>query len=151
MTTEFSRVSVLGAGTMGAGIAQVCASAGSDVVLQDITEEFAANGMSRIRAFLQKGVEKGKVTEAQRDATLARIATATDRVDACREADLVIEAVPEDLALKNELFRELGEAVGSECILASNTSSLALHRVFEGVAGPGRCIGHAFLQPGAAA
>lgn len=143
----FPNVSVLGAGTMGAGIAQVCAQAGSTVVLQDVTAELAEAGMDRIRAFLQKGVGKGKVTEAQRDETLTRITTATDRAAACREASLVIEAVPEDLELKNGLFRELAGVVAAECVLASNTSSLALARVFDGVDRPGRCIGMHFFNP----
>jgi len=147
MTNTFSRVSVLGAGTMGAGIAQVCAQAGSAVVLQDITEEFAAKGLERIRAFLQKGIDRGKVTEAARDETLSRVTTATDRVEACREANLVIEAVPEDLKLKNDLFRELAGVVTSDCVLASNTSSLSLAKVFDGVAGPERCIGMHFFNP----
>jgi 3-hydroxybutyryl-CoA dehydrogenase len=147
MTNTFSKVSVLGAGTMGAGIAQVCAQAGSVVVLQDITEEFASQGLARIRAFLQKGIDRGKVTEAVRDETLARVSIATDRAEACREAQLVVEAVPEDLRLKNDLFRELAGVVASDCVLASNTSSLSLVKVFDDVAGPERCIGMHFFNP----
>ena len=147
MTSGFERVAVLGAGTMGAGIAQVCAQAGSTVVLQDITEEFAAKGMARIGAFLQKGVDRGKVTAEQREQALSRITTLTDRGEACRDAGLVVEAVPEQLDLKNGLFRELAGVVGGDCVLASNTSSLSLAKVFDGVAGPGRCIGMHFFNP----
>jgi len=150
MTTtdnKFPTVAVLGAGTMGAGIAQVCAQAGSRVVLQDITEEFVQKGLGRIREFLQKGVEKGKVSEAQRNEVLGRITTTTDRAAASRPASLVIEAVPEKLDLKNGLFRELSAVVSPTCVLASNTSSLSLAKVFAGVAGPARCIGMHFFNP----
>jgi len=145
--TQFHNVTVLGAGTMGAGIAQVCAQAGSSVVLQDITDDFVQKGLARIRDFLQKGVDKGKTTPAQRDEVLARITTTTDRAAAARGAQLVIEAVPEKLDLKNSLFRELGGVVTADCILASNTSSLSLAKVFAGVAKPERCIGMHFFNP----
>jgi len=144
---SFGKVAVLGAGTMGAGIAQVCAQAGSTVVLCDINDEFVQKGMQRIAAFLQKGVDKGKTTEEQRDATLARISTSTDRAAACKDVDLVVEAVPEKLELKNGIFRELGEVVSATCVLASNTSSLSLAKVFDGVNGPERCIGWHFFNP----
>lgn len=143
----YATVAVIGAGTMGAGIAQVCAMAGSSVVLQDVSEEFVAKGLARIRDFLQKGVDKGKTTAAQRDLVLSHITTTTDRVGACRVARLVIEAVPEKLELKNEIFRQLGEHVSAECVLASNTSSLSLAKVFAGVARPERCIGMHFFNP----
>jgi 3-hydroxybutyryl-CoA dehydrogenase len=145
--TQFAKVAVLGAGTMGAGIAQVCAQAGSQVVLQDITEEFVAKGLQRVAAFLQKGVDRGKVTEETRDQVLARITTTVDRVEAAREADLVVEAVPEKLELKNGLFRELAGIVSETCVLGSNTSSLSLVKVFDGVANPARCIGMHFFNP----
>src|SRR5690606_19475890 len=140
-------VAVLGAGTMGAGIAQVCAQAGSTVTLCDISEEFVQRGMQRIREFLQKGVDKGKTTEAQRDEVLARIAVSTDRAAACAGVGLVVEAVPEKLELKNGIFRELGAVVSADCVLASNTSSLSLQKVFDGVPGQQRCIGWHFFNP----
>jgi 3-hydroxybutyryl-CoA dehydrogenase len=125
----------------------VCAQAGSKVVLQDITEEFVQKGLGRIRDFLQKGVEKGKVKAEDRDAVLARITTTTDRKAACRDVALVIEAVPEKLELKNGLFRELADVVSPQCVLASNTSSLSLAKVFAGVRGQERCIGMHFFNP----
>ncbi len=143
----YSQVAVVGAGTMGAGIAQVCAQAGSSVVLQDVTDELVQRGLARIREFLDKGVDKGKVTPARRDEVLSRITTTTDRAGACRAAGLVIEAVPERLELKNALFRELGAVVAPACVLASNTSSLSLAKVFAGVDGPQRCIGMHFFNP----
>lgn len=146
-SVTFPKVAVLGAGTMGAGIAQVCAQAGSDVVLQDIKDEFVQKGLARVRDFLQKGVDKGKTTPEQRDAVLGRITTTTDRAAAARPVQLVIEAVPEQLDLKNGLFRELGTVVSRDCVLASNTSSLSLAKVFAGVVGPERCIGMHFFNP----
>jgi len=116
-------------------------------VLQDITDEFVAKGLQRVQAFLQKGVDRGKVTAEQRDDVLARITTTSDRGQACRDADLVVEAVPEKLELKNGLFRELGDVVGPTCVLASNTSSLSLAKVFAGVPLPERCIGMHFFNP----
>ncbi len=147
MSNTYGTVAVLGAGTMGAGIAQVCAQAGSSVVLQDITDEFVQKGLARIRDFLQKGVDKGKTTAQQRDDVLSRITTTTDRAGASRNAQMVIEAVPEKLELKNGLFRELAGVVAPTCVLASNTSSLSLAKVFAGVAGPERCIGMHFFNP----
>ncbi|MCA8976747.1 MAG: 3-hydroxyacyl-CoA dehydrogenase family protein [Planctomycetes bacterium] len=147
MTNRFDKVTVLGAGTMGAGIAQVCAQAGASVTLQDVTEAYAAAGRSRVETFLQKGVDKGKVTAEERTATLSRITIATDRVAACRGVDLVIEAVPEVLELKNGIFRELAAVVAPACVLASNTSSLSLAKVFDGVGHPERCIGMHFFNP----
>jgi 3-hydroxybutyryl-CoA dehydrogenase len=146
-TPTYSTVAVLGAGTMGAGIAQVCAQAGSRVLLQDLTDDFVQKGLGRIRDFLQKGVDKGKTTAEQRDAVLARIAVTTDRAAACRGADLVVEAVPEKLELKNGLFREVAGVVAPACVLASNTSSLSLAKVFSGVPGQERCIGMHFFNP----
>jgi 3-hydroxybutyryl-CoA dehydrogenase len=146
-TPTYSTVAVLGAGTMGAGIAQVCAQAGSRVLLQDLTDDFVQKGLGRIRDFLQKGVDKGKTAPEQRDAVLARIAVTTDRAAACRGADLVVEAVPEKLELKNGLFREVAGVVAPACVLASNTSSLSLAKVFSGVPGQERCIGMHFFNP----
>ena len=146
-TPTYSTVAVLGAGTMGAGIAQVCAQAGSKVLLQDLTDDFVQKGLGRIRDFLQKGVDKGKTAPEQRDAVLARIAVTTDRAAACRGADLVVEAVPEKLELKNGLFREVAGVVAPACVLASNTSSLSLAKVFSGVPGQERCIGMHFFNP----
>ncbi len=147
LSDVFHRVAVIGAGTMGAGIAQVCAQAGSSVVLQDVADDLVQKGLMRVRDFLQKGVDKGKTTPQQRDAVLTRITTTTDRRAAAQDAQLVIEAVPEKLELKNELFRELGAATSPACVLATNTSSLSLAKVFSGVAGQARCIGMHFFNP----
>ena len=106
MTNEpnFPRVAVLGAGTMGHGIAQVCAASGREVALYDVTPELAAKGLANIRASLDKAVELKKVDAAARDRTLAKIRASDDLADAVRGTSLVIEAVPEKLALKTEVF-----------------------------------------------
>ena len=144
---RFPVVAVLGAGTMGAGIAQVCAQAGARVLLQDLETGFVERGLARIRESLATGVQKQKLTQAQADAALARLSTTTDRRAAAKDADLVIEAVPEVLELKNSLFRELAAAGKPSCVLATNTSSLSLAKVFAGVSRPERCIGMHFFNP----
>ena len=144
---QFAKVTVLGAGTMGAGIAQVCAQAGSSVVLFDIQQDFVDRGMGTITGFLDKGVEKGKVSADTRTATLARIRTSLDLATAVADADLVVEAVPERLELKREVFGRVAAASRGDTVLATNTSSLALERIFEGIANPSRCIGMHFFNP----
>ncbi|MGA0870059.1 MAG: 3-hydroxyacyl-CoA dehydrogenase family protein [Planctomycetota bacterium] len=143
----FPRVAVLGAGTMGAGIAQVCAQAGSEVVLRDVQDEFVARGMGTIRGFLDKGVEKGKVSVDAREATLGRLTTTTDLAAAVAGADLVVEAVPERLDLKREVFAAVAAAAPATAVLATNTSSLSLAGIFEGIAEPARCVGMHFFNP----
>lgn len=144
---RFQTVAVLGAGTMGAGIAQVSAQAGSRVVLQDLKPEFVDKGLQRIRDSLAVGVQKQKLTQEQADATLSRITATTDRAAAARAADLVIEAVPEILDLKNSLFLELSSHAKPDCVLGTNTSSLSLQKVFAGVKHPERCIGMHYFNP----
>ncbi|MEQ1631383.1 MAG: 3-hydroxyacyl-CoA dehydrogenase family protein [Planctomycetota bacterium] len=144
---RFRTVAVLGAGTMGAGIAQVSAQAGSNVVLQDIETRFVDKGMQRIRDSLAVGVQKQKLTQAEADATLGRITTSIDRKGAVRSADLVIEAVPEILDLKQSLFAEISANSRPECVLATNTSSLSLQKVFAQATNPGRCIGMHYFNP----
>lgn len=145
--TQFENVAVLGAGTMGAGIAQVCAQAGCRVALYDISDEFIERGFGTIRGFLDKGVAKGKVTAGARDATLAQLRAEPDFAAAVGDADLVIEAVPEKIELKNDVFRRAAAAATESTVLATNTSSLSLQKVFDGVAAPGRCIGMHFFNP----
>ena len=144
---EFVTVTVLGAGTMGAGIAQVCAQAGAQVCLCDVSDEFLARGLGGIRAFLDKGIAKGKLSAEQAEATLARISVGTDKVASARSADLIIEAVPEDLELKRGVFAEIAAVVPATAVLASNTSSLSIARVFAGIDHQGRCLGTHFFNP----
>ena len=147
MSCSFETVTVIGAGTMGAGIAQVCAQAGAQVVLNDIGDEQVERGFATIRRFLDKGIEKGKVTPELREATLGRLRPATDLAESVRDAQLVIEAVPESVELKQSVFERAGAAVADDAVLATNTSSLSLAEVFAGVPGPQRCIGTHFFNP----
>jgi 3-hydroxybutyryl-CoA dehydrogenase len=144
---EIRVVGVLGAGTMGAGIAQVCAQAGCEVRLYDVSAEAARKGLARIEDFLGKGVQKGKVKAEDRDAALARIRPVTDVRAAARECDLAVEAAPEELELKRRLFRELAAAAPAGAILATNTSSLPITRIAEGSAAAPRIVGMHFFNP----
>jgi len=144
---EIRRVGVLGAGTMGAGIAQVCAQVGCDVALFDVDDDAVRAGRGRIEAFLQKGVDRGKVEPADKDATLARIRTTTDTADAVRGADLVVEAAPESLELKRRIFGDVAAAAPDHAILATNTSSLPISRIADGSDAADRIVGMHFFNP----
>lgn len=140
-------VCVLGAGTMGHGIAQVSAMGGHDVVLRDIDEDIVADGVEHIRSNLQGGVERGKVTEAERDATLARIEGTTDLAAAVADADLVVEAVPEDEDLKRQVLSEAAAHLTPDCVVASNTSSISVTGIASALDDPSRAIGLHFFNP----
>ena len=144
---EIGTIAVLGAGTMGHGIAQVCAAAGCQVALYDIDEGAVSRGLGRIRANLDKGVELGKVTPESRDAVLARIRATTSIADASARADLVIEAAPESLELKARIFAEVDGAAPGHALLATNTSSLSIERIARSVRDPARFLGLHFFNP----
>jgi 3-hydroxybutyryl-CoA dehydrogenase len=143
---DLKQVGVIGAGTMGHGIAQVSAQAGFNVVLYDVTKAAADAGLARIEKTLSVGVEKKKVTPEGRKAALSKIST-VDTLDALKGCQLVVEAVPEKLALKQELFRQLSTLCGSETILASNTSSLSLTEIAASASNPARVVGLHFFNP----
>ena len=140
-------VAVLGAGTMGAGIAQVAAASGMQVRLQDITLDHAARGLARIASALEGLVSKGKMEARTRSDLLARISPASDVGQAVTNADVVIEAAPEDLAIKRDLFGRASAAAPKGALLATNTSSLSIARIAEAVAGPDRFLGLHFFNP----
>ncbi len=139
-------IAVLGAGTMGHGIAQVAAAAGYEVVLRDISEDAVARGHQAIERNLAKGVQLGKVTEEDRDQTVARIRTTTEIQDIAR-ADLIIEAAPENLELKQNLLRESESLTNPESIFASNTSSLSIGEIARASARPEKVVGMHFFNP----
>jgi 3-hydroxybutyryl-CoA dehydrogenase len=141
-----STVGVIGAGTMGHGIAQVSAQAGYKTLLYDVKREFAEKGLSRIGDNLKVGVEKGKVTAEQRDAALGNLSI-TDKLADLAACDLVIEAAPEDIALKQRLFGELSALCREDAILASNTSSLSLTEIAASAKNPSRVVGMHFFNP----
>lgn len=140
------RVAVLGAGMMGAGIAYSCARAGIDVVLKDVTTEAAAKGKAYSEKLLAKAVARGRTTEADRDAVLARITPTGEAADLAG-CDAVIEAVFEDTALKHRVFQEIQDVVEPDALLCSNTSTLPITALAEGVARPADFIGLHFFSP----
>ena len=140
-------VGVVGAGTMGHGIAQVAAQAGYTVRLSDTLPGAAAKGFERIRKNLDGAVERGKATAAERDAALGRIAVSEDVAASARDADLVVEAIPEDLDLKRGLFALLDAAAPAGALLATNTSSLSVAAIAAATARPDRVLGMHFFNP----
>ena len=126
----FANVTVFGSGTMGSGIAQICSQAGSKVALFDIGQDLLDTGMGRLGAFLEKGVAKGKMAQDEADAVLARVTPTVDFDAAVAEADLVIEAIPERLDLKQKMFRDTAEKV-LEIVRATGTDDSTVDRVLE--------------------
>jgi 3-hydroxybutyryl-CoA dehydrogenase len=143
----FTRVAIIGAGTMGHGIAQVSAMAGMEVTLFDLDARGLNAGLARVQANLDKGVDRGKVSEEARESTLTRISGTTDLRAAVSEAELVIEAVPEKMALKQALFSEVDAMTTDGCVYGTNTSSLSIARIAEAVANPSQMIGLHFFNP----
>jgi 3-hydroxybutyryl-CoA dehydrogenase len=140
------RLGVLGAGTMGSGIAQVAALGGYRTLLYDAIPAAAEAGAQRVREALAKGAARGRWSEAEADAAAARLAPATDLAELAG-CVLAIEAAPEDLELKRELFAAAARACGSETVLATNTSSLRVAEIAVGVPGPERLVGMHFFNP----
>jgi 3-hydroxybutyryl-CoA dehydrogenase len=139
-------IGVVGAGTMGGGIAQVAARAGFDVVMRDISEEFLRRGVAAIERGLQRDVDKGRLREEERRAVVARIRTTTEIGD-LKDAGFVVEAITENLEAKRELFRALDEAVRGDAVLASNTSSISITKLGAATRRPDKVIGMHFMNP----
>jgi 3-hydroxybutyryl-CoA dehydrogenase len=139
-------IGVLGAGTMGHGIAQVAAVAGYEVIVRDLDDASVARGLQAIERNLAKGVQLGKVTEEDRDRARARITSSTDLED-LQAADLIIEAAPENLELKQSLLRDCEAVTASHCIWASNTSSLSISEIAGTAKRPESVIGMHFFNP----
>ena len=144
--SEIKRVGVLGCGLMGSGIAQVAAAAGYDTVVRDVSKELLDRGRAGIEKSLAKFVEKGKLDAAARDATLKRL-TFTPTVADLKGVDIVIEAITEDLGLKNALFKELDRLCGAATIFASNTSSLTIAEMAAATQRADRFVGLHFFNP----
>ncbi len=145
--TKNQQVTVLGAGTMGHGIAQVCAQAGYRVVMRDLNDDAIAKGMAGVGGSLDRIVQKGKMDAATRAAVLSSIRTTTDLVDAVKDADVVIEAIPERMELKLETFRVLDAHTKAGALLGTNTSSLSISDIGSAVRDPSRVIGLHFFNP----
>ena len=137
---------VIGAGTMGNGIAQVAARAGFDVVMRDVAQDFLARGMNAIEKSLQRDVDKERLRADEKAAIIDRIRTTTD-VGALSDAFIVVEAVTEDLAVKTEVFRALDQITKPSAILASNTSSISITKLGAVTNKPDKVIGMHFMNP----
>ncbi len=144
---RIAKAAVLGAGTMGHGIGQVLAAAGIQVALRDVDQAAADAGLARIRGNLDKGIARGKVTEDQRDQTLARLTATVDVAESVADADVVIEAAPEKLDLKVGIFREVEAAAPAHALLATNTSSLSIASIANQLDRPERLVGMHFFNP----
>ena len=143
---EIKKIGVVGAGTMGNGIAQVAAQIGCDVVMRDVSDDFVQKGLNQIDRFLSRSVEKGKLEAVERDAILGRIKGTTDMSE-LKDVDFVIEAVIEDLDLKKKVFKELDALCRPEVILASNTSSMSLTEIASATGRPEKVCGMHFFNP----
>jgi 3-hydroxybutyryl-CoA dehydrogenase len=139
-------IGVVGAGTMGNGIAQISARAGLSVVLHDVTDEFLDRGLSAIEKSLQRDVDKERLTLDEKRQIVSRIKRTTELTD-LRGVDFAVEAITEDLGVKADLFRRLDQTVGPEAILASNTSSISITKLAAVTSRPDRFIGMHFMNP----
>jgi len=144
---EVKTVAVIGAGTMGRGIAYAAAAGGYRTILEDVSASMLEQGLAYIRQSLDDGVARGKLTPPQKEQALAQLGSARSVEDACREADLVIEAVPEEMELKLEIFTLLDKFAKPGAIFASNTSSLSITEMAAITFRPEKCIGMHFFNP----
>jgi 3-hydroxybutyryl-CoA dehydrogenase len=146
MNMDLKKIGVMGCGAMGAGIAQVSAQAGYEVVVSEVNDEALDRGLNSIRSWLAKGVAKGKLDQADMDQTLGLIRGTTDPAQ-FSQCDLIIEAAPEDLALKQKILAELDTICPAETILATNTSSLSIVDVARATGRPDKVVGLHFFNP----
>ena len=139
-------IGVIGAGTMGNGIAQIAARAGYSVVMRDVKDEFVQRGMAAIAKSLDRDVAKARLSEAEKESIIARIATTTE-FDSLRDASIVVEAVTENFAIKSEVFKALDEITNPDAIFASNTSSISITKLGAATRRPAKVIGMHFMNP----
>lgn len=144
---ETKRVAVLGAGIMGAGIAQAAAQVGIEVVMRDIEDRFIDKGMDAIRKSLERFVKKDKITQADADAAIARVKTAKDLGEAVKDVDMVIEAIPENMELKRDTFAAIDTVCAPHVIFASNTSGLSITQMASATNRADRFVGIHFFNP----
>lgn len=143
---DYQTIGVVGCGLMGSGIAQVAAQAGYRTIVREVDDSTVAAGIGRIESFLAAGVERGKLTAADRDRTLANLG-GTSRLEDLADCDLIIEAIVEQVGAKREVFETLEAVVGPETVFASNTSSLCITELAAATRRPERFIGLHFFSP----
>lgn len=144
---DVKKICVLGAGLMGNGIAQTCAQAGFEVAMRDIEDRFVENGLNMIKKNLSRGVKKEKITQEQMDTILGRIDGTTDLKAAASDADIVIEAIVENLDLKKKVYAELDEICKPDCVFGSNTSSISITDMASATKRTDKFIGMHFFNP----
>jgi len=144
---DVKTIAVIGAGTMGRGIAYAAALGGYRTILEDVMPEMLINANAWIAHTFDEGIKRGKLTSEAASAAIARIATSSSVEDVCREADFLIEAVPEEMELKLELFTLFDKFAKPNAVLASNTSSLSITEMAEMTYRPGLCVGMHFFNP----
>ncbi len=144
---DINNVVVIGAGTMGSGIGYVLAMAGKNVTMVDQSEEYLKKGMSRIRNDIKEGITRGKMSPAEGQKLSNRFSSTVDLAEAAKSADLVIEAVYENMDVKKQIFKTLSDNAKPDAILASNTSTLSITEISKVVENPGRVIGIHFFNP----
>lgn len=143
---DVKKIGILGAGQMGAGIAQIAAKSGFQVVMRDIKQEFCDKGLNTIKSGLDRQITKGKATQEDADTILGSIST-TVELEGVADCDFVIEAVPEILTLKQDTFKQLGEICREDAILVTNTSSMSVTEITKLCKAPERCMGMHFFSP----
>lgn len=144
---DMTTAAVLGAGTMGAGIAQVCAHAGLETRVCDVSAEIVQAGLDRVRTMLAKGVEKGKVSEVERETTLGLLRPCDTLEEAVEGAEVIVEAAPERLDLKRDLLSRVAAAAPGDALVATNTSSLSVSELAKSMPSPERFLGLHFFNP----
>jgi len=144
---DIKKICVCGAGLMGNGIAQTCAQAGYEVAMRDIEDRFVENGLNMIKKNLSRGVKKEKITQEQMDTILSRIKGTTDLKTAASDADVVIEAIVENLELKKKVYAELDEICKPDCVFGSNTSSISITDMASATKRTDKFIGMHFFNP----
>lgn len=144
---EIKKIAVLGLGIMGNGIAHVCAQAGYEVWVRDINDSLVEQGLKTIRKNLERGLKKGRITEEEIETILARIHGTTNLRGTVKDADIVIEAIIEDMELKKQVFREIAAMTPDHCIFASNTSSLSITELASATKRPDKFVGMHFFNP----
>jgi len=140
------KIGILGAGTMGAGIAQTFAQSGYEVVIRDLEQSYLEKGLNTIDKSLSRLVKKERMTEDEKNTVLSRITISTD-IESLKDVDLVVEAAVENMAIKKKIFAELDEVVKKEAILATNTSSLSITEIASSTKRPDQVIGMHFFNP----
>jgi 3-hydroxybutyryl-CoA dehydrogenase len=144
---EIKRICVLGAGLMGSGIAQVAAEAGYEVTMRDIEDRFVQNGLNIIKKNYERAMSKGKMTKEQADSTLSKVKGVVDLAAAVKGADIIVEAVIENMDLKKQVYKELEQLSAKETIFASNTSGLSITEIASVTKRPDKVIGMHFFNP----